>query len=115
MNKQVLTFVIGRDEAVALLIAEPLYGSCSHAFPPGRSCAAKRGRCKSNNYERWHASPSSTPDRDPQFSRISAHAACPQHPVCDRRQSNAMFLKPLPPATCFAHRSHFSVLVVHQA
>jgi hypothetical protein len=21
---------------------------------PGRSCAAKRGRCKSNNYERWH-------------------------------------------------------------
>jgi hypothetical protein len=24
------------------------------AFPPGRSCAAKRGRCKSNNNERWH-------------------------------------------------------------
>jgi len=26
-----------------------------------------------------------------------------------------MFLKPLPPATCFADRSHFSVLVVHKA
>src|SRR5213075_3292381 len=54
VNEQVLARVIGRDEAIALVVAEPLHGSCCHVFPPGRSCAAKRGRCKSNNYERGH-------------------------------------------------------------
>src|SRR5437588_7497762 len=54
MDEQVLAGFIGRDEAVALVVAEPFDGSGCHLFPPGRSCAAKRGRCESNHYERWH-------------------------------------------------------------
>src|SRR5450755_2090561 len=45
MAEEVLALVIGRDEAKALLVAEPLNGSSCHVFPPGRLCAAKRGRC----------------------------------------------------------------------
>src|SRR5437588_2202056 len=54
MDEQVLAGFIGRDEAVALVVAEPFDGSGCHVFPPGRLRAAKRGRCESNHYERWH-------------------------------------------------------------
>src|SRR5579859_1931174 len=46
MDEQVLARIVGRDKAVALVVAEPLHGSSWHVFPPGRSCAAKRGRCE---------------------------------------------------------------------
>src|SRR5437870_12062304 len=45
VHEQVLALVVGRDEPEALLVAEPLHGSSCHRFPPGRLCAAKRGRC----------------------------------------------------------------------
>src|SRR5450755_120902 len=46
MNEQVLTLIVGGDEPVALLIAEPFDGSGCHViFPPGTLRAAKRGRC----------------------------------------------------------------------
>src|SRR4051812_13536734 len=45
VHEQVLALIVGRDEAEALVVAEPLHGSSSHLFPPGRLCAAKRGRC----------------------------------------------------------------------
>src|SRR5918999_4296068 len=42
MDEDVLRAVVGGDEPVALLIAEPLDGSSWHAIPP-LLCAAKRG------------------------------------------------------------------------
>src|SRR5919108_6204662 len=35
VNEQVLACVIRCDEAVALLVVEPLHGSCSHSVPSG--------------------------------------------------------------------------------
>src|SRR6516165_3017601 len=70
MDEQILARVVRRDEPVALIVAEPLHSSGCHAFPPGRSCAAKRGRCKSNNYERWHyQAERQRPARNPESSR----------------------------------------------
>src|SRR5215210_7615043 len=57
VHEQVLAPVVGRDEPEALVVAEPLYGSGGHLFPPRRLCAAKRGRCYGNNYERRHGLP----------------------------------------------------------
>src|SRR3954453_8627807 len=54
VHEEVLALVVGRDEAEALVVAEPLDGSGCHMFLPGRLCAAKRGRCYGNNYERGH-------------------------------------------------------------
>src|SRR4051794_9495431 len=45
VDEQVLALIVGRDEPEALVVAEPLNGSGCHWFPPGRLCAAKRGRC----------------------------------------------------------------------
>src|SRR5205085_6860810 len=45
VHEQVLALIVRRDEAEALLVAEPLHGSGCHLFPPERLCAAKRGRC----------------------------------------------------------------------
>src|SRR4051812_8938450 len=36
VHEQVLALIVGRDEAEALLVAEPLHSSGSHQFPPGR-------------------------------------------------------------------------------
>src|SRR5579859_7495340 len=36
MDEQVLARIVGRDKAVALVVAEPLRGSSWHVFPPGR-------------------------------------------------------------------------------
>src|SRR5688500_1755198 len=47
VHEQVLALIVGRDEAEALVVAEPLHGSgCHFVFPPGRSVRAKRGRCE---------------------------------------------------------------------
>src|SRR5690349_11643826 len=53
VHEQVLALIVRRDEAEALVVAEPLHGSSSHLLPPGRLCAAERGRCGGNYYERW--------------------------------------------------------------
>src|ERR1700680_3857791 len=53
MDEQVLRLVIGRDEPEALLVAEPLYGSSSHCFPPA-SLVLRTRRLLSKGYERWH-------------------------------------------------------------
>src|ERR1700733_14006306 len=45
MYEQILAGVIGRDEPEALLIAEPLHGSCCHAVSLQMMCTAKRGGC----------------------------------------------------------------------
>src|SRR5205823_11779246 len=41
VNEKVLTGVIRGDEPVALVVAEPLNGSCCHAFPSWESCACE--------------------------------------------------------------------------
>src|SRR3954471_1167998 len=44
VNEEVLAAFIGRDEAKALLVTEPLDHSCCHVFPPRRSsCCVCRG------------------------------------------------------------------------
>src|SRR3954467_1593877 len=45
VHEQVLALVVGRDEAEALLVAEPLHGSGCHCVPSWELCAAERGWC----------------------------------------------------------------------
>src|ERR1700722_12123188 len=56
VDEQVLTLVVGRDESVALLVAEPLNGSGCHVmFPPGIVRVLRNaGGARGNNYGRWH-------------------------------------------------------------
>src|SRR4051794_30907815 len=46
VHEQVLAAVIGRDESEALVVVEPLHGSCCHLFPLRGMCTAKRGGCQ---------------------------------------------------------------------
>src|SRR5215204_2351660 len=41
MHEQILALVIGCDEAKALLVAEPLHGSCCHLNSPPGVCALR--------------------------------------------------------------------------
>src|SRR5215212_5220785 len=50
VHEEVLALVVGRDEPEALVVAEPLDGSGCHGVPPGRLCAAKRGRYLRHDY-----------------------------------------------------------------
>src|SRR2546421_8471182 len=54
MDEQVLGLVIGRDEAKALLVAEPLDGSGSHLRFLLRSLVLRAPRLLSKSYDRWH-------------------------------------------------------------
>src|SRR2546421_6185722 len=45
VHEQILAVVIRRDESVALVVAEPLHGSCGHLCPLRGMCTAKRGGC----------------------------------------------------------------------
>src|SRR4051794_14283774 len=48
VHEQVLALVVGCDEAEALLVAEPLHGSCSHLVLPGGVCGRSARGAKSN-------------------------------------------------------------------
>src|SRR5436305_9569565 len=54
MDEQVLGLVIRRDEAKALLVAEPLDGSGSHLRFLLRSLVLRAPRLLSKSYDRWH-------------------------------------------------------------
>src|SRR5205809_7703307 len=45
VDEQILAVVIRRDESEALLVAEPLHGSCGHVVPPGK-VTWKSGGCR---------------------------------------------------------------------
>src|SRR3954452_646162 len=45
MHEQVFAGVIGRDEAEALVVVEPLHGSCCHLDSLPGMCTADRGGC----------------------------------------------------------------------
>src|SRR4051794_32655427 len=40
VDEEVLAALVRGDEAEALVVVEPLHGSCSHDFPPRRLCTA---------------------------------------------------------------------------
>src|SRR3954470_23165876 len=55
VDEEVLAALIGRDEAKALLVTEPLDGTCCHVFLHGRSsCCVCRGSYGATVCERLH-------------------------------------------------------------
>src|SRR3954471_11637817 len=55
VDEENLAAFIGRDEAEALLVAEPLNGALCHVFPPRRlACCVCRGSSKATVCERLH-------------------------------------------------------------
>src|SRR3954468_12382165 len=54
VDEEVLAALVGRDEAKALLVAEPLDGTCCHVFLHGSSCCVCRGSYIATVCERLH-------------------------------------------------------------
>src|SRR3954449_6054578 len=55
VDEEVLAALVGRDEAKALLVAEPLDGTCCHVFLHGdSSCCVCRGSYLATVCERLH-------------------------------------------------------------
>src|SRR5690349_14947440 len=69
MGEEVLAAVIGRDEPEALLVVEPLHGSCSHGVPSGMCCATRRGAERRGCERRRHCCVQLTLDPDVRLYR----------------------------------------------
>src|ERR1700694_5286897 len=94
MDEQILRLVIGCDEPEARLVAEPLYGSGSHCFPPALVVLRTR-RLLSKGYERWHCDVGRTTQPDVSTvaaATISARLA-PEHRI--RRPAARGGLRPV--------------------
>src|SRR6516164_9093972 len=69
MDKEVLALIIRRDEAEALLVAEPLHGSSCHVFPSREvACCETREVQRATTTNAGTTSPSVLPDLGGQCS-----------------------------------------------
>src|SRR3954452_7562553 len=85
MDEQILAGVIGRDESEALVVVEPLHGSCCHVLSPPGVCALRYAE---------GAVRATTATRGTAFGRTVDRPFTPRVPVRSGRSSALPALRP---------------------